>query len=82
MCLTDDLRVDPARAGDGVDVESRQDEGVVPVEGVRVLLGVLLPLPRAEVGEEVVYVVRSVEAVRVAVQDLQTLEDELDSVAQ
>lgn len=55
---------------------------MVPVQGVAVPGRVLLALPRAEVRQEVVDVVRAVQVRRVLVQDLEALEDELDPVAE
>lgn len=55
---------------------------MVPVQRVAVPGRVLLALPRAEVRQEVVDVVRAVQVRRVFVQDLEALEDELDPVAE
>ena len=55
---------------------------MVPVQRVTVPIWVFASLPQTEVGEKLVDVIRAVEAWRVRVQNLQTLQHELDMVAQ
>jgi len=57
-----------------VEVESGEEDSVVPVEGVAVQRWVLKALPLAEAGQEAVDVVRSSQTRRLSVQNFEALQ--------
>jgi hypothetical protein len=59
-----------------IEVESREQHGVIPVQGVTVERWVFEALPLAEAGQEAVDVVRARQTRRLRVQNLEPLQDE------
>lgn len=72
------MGVEPPSGGDGVEVEPGEDQGMIPVLGVIVPLGVHVFLPATEVCQEQVDVMWPMQSDGVFVQDFQPLENELD----
>ena len=59
-----------------VEVEPREQHGVIPVQGVAVERWVFETLPLAEAGQEAIDVVRTRQTRRLRVQNLKPLQDE------